>query len=280
MRAPGVLRLAGQVLGHPANEGRRVRQLGRAVYFQVRGRLLGRPTLVRLGERSRILASVDSAAGVHAAYANPPDVLEWRVWRRFLRPGDLFVDVGANIGTYSVLAAEMGAEVVAVEPDADNARRVHANLARNGHAADVREVVLTDTVRTVHFSTGQDSENHIADGGGVDVVASQGRPFDGIAGGRQVRGVKIDVEGAEHQVLLGARDSLAAGRIDLLQLEWNECSRLHFGQGREPVAALLAEHGYRLYRPDAHGHLQPTGGDEGADVFAARPAVAAELTEG
>jgi FkbM family methyltransferase len=270
--------MAGHVLRHPANEGRRVRQLGRAAYFQVRGRLLGKPTLVRLGERSRMLVTVDSAAGMKAAYANPPDIVEWRVWRRFLRPGDLFIDVGANIGTYSVLASELGCEVIAVEPNADNADRVRANLALNGHAGDVREVVLTDTVKTVHFSTDRDSENHITADGGENVATLQGQPLDDIAGGRYVRGTKIDVEGAERQVLLGAAESLAAGRIDLLQIEWNYCSRLYYGEGREPVAALLAAHGYGLYRPDADGWLLPTDAGEGSDVFAARPEVAAQLT--
>jgi FkbM family methyltransferase len=280
MRPPGIVRLAGQVLSHPANEGRQVRQLGRAVYFQFRGRLLRKPTLVRLGERSRMLVSVDSAAGVKAAYANPPDVVEWRVWRRFLRPGDLFIDVGANIGTYSVLAAELGAEVIAVEPNADNAERVRANLALNGYAGELREVVLTDTVKTVHFRNDQDSENHITADGGDNTTTLQGQPFDDITGGRHVRGAKIDVEGAEHQVLLGARESLAAGRIDLLQLEWNDCSRRYYQEGREPVAALLAAHGYQLYRPDADGWLRPTDATEGSDLFAARPAVAAQLMKG
>lgn len=280
MRPPGILRLAGQVLSHPANEGRRVRQLGRAVYFQVRGRVLGKPTLVQLGEHSRMLVSVDSAAGVHAAYANPPDVVEWRVWRRFLRPEDLFIDVGANIGTYSVLAAELGAEVIAVEPNGDNAARVRANLALNGYEADLREVVLTDTAKTVHFSTDQDSENHITEDGGENVTTMPGQPFDDLTGGRYVRGTKIDVEGAEHQVLLGARESLAAGRIGLLQLEWNDCSRRYYGEGREPAAALLADHGYQLYRPDSAGWLRPTDGAEGRDLFAARPTVAAQLMEG
>jgi FkbM family methyltransferase len=224
-----------------------------------------------------MLVSVSSAAGVHVAYANPPDVAEWRVWRRFLRPGDLFIDVGANIGTYSVLAAEVGAEVVAVEPNADNAERVRANLALNGYAGELREVVLTDSVKTVHFSTDRDSENHITADGGENVTTMQGQRFDDIAAGRTVRGSKIDVEGAEHQVLLGAQESLAAGRVQLLQLEWNDCSQRYYGESREALAALLAVHGYHLYRPDAGGRLVPTDGGEGRDVFAARPAVAAQL---
>lgn len=245
-------------------------QLAQAVRFQARGRLLGKPTIIPLGERSKMLATVDSAAAVLAAYANPPDFIEWQVWRRFLRPGDTFVDVGANIGTYSVLAAEVGADVIAVEPNPDNAERIRVNLGLNDYKAEIWPVVLTDSARTVHFSTDQDSENHITEAG-ENTAALRGEPFDALVGDRQVRGMKIDVEGAEHQVLLGARRALAEGRVDLLQLEWNDCSRRYYGESRGPAAGLLAEYGYELYRPDRAGRLRPSDGEEGRDLFAARP---------
>ena len=42
------------------------------------------------------------------------------VWQQALRPGDLFVDVGANIGSYAIWAADLGADVIALEP-----QRIH-----------------------------------------------------------------------------------------------------------------------------------------------------------
>ena len=50
-----------------------------------------------------------------------------------LRPGDLFIDVGANIGSYNVLAAgACGADVVAIEPEPEAARAHGANIDING----------------------------------------------------------------------------------------------------------------------------------------------------
>ncbi len=58
-----------------------------------------------------------------------------------LRPGALFVDAGANAGYFSLLAAHLGADVVAIEAAPQTARRLRANLARNPHlAARIRVV--------------------------------------------------------------------------------------------------------------------------------------------
>jgi FkbM family methyltransferase len=277
MTAPGVARLATKVWTHPANERRRLAQLVQAVRFQLRGRILRKPTLVPLGEQSTLLATLDSSAAILVAYANPPDYDEWQVWRRFLRSGDLFVDVGANIGTYSILAAERGARVIAVEPNVENVRRLRANLDLNGYEAEVWEIALTDSPSMLHFTTHLDCENHIAAPGTPNTVAVRGETFDVMIENRHVRGMKIDVEGAELQVLRGAGKALAAGRIELLQLEWNDYARRNYGESRHRAAELLAEHGYRLYRPNGYGGLASSDAAEGSDVFAARPEVAKAL---
>ena len=57
-----------------------------------------------------------------------------------LRPGDVFVDVGANIGYFSVLAASVVGDdgaVFAFEPDPDNFRLLRRNVALNGQQASI-----------------------------------------------------------------------------------------------------------------------------------------------
>ena len=276
-RGAGLFRMVGHVWRHPSNEGRRLRQLGQAVRFQVRARALGRPTVVALGDRSVVEARLRSAASVQVAFANPPDLGPWLVWQRHLRAGALFVDVGANVGTYSVLAGELGARVVAFEPDASNADFLRSNLRLNGLEAQIHVAALADREGSMAFTSGLDSMNRLLPGGGsarsVPVMTIDTCfPLDEIAG------VKVDVEGAEGLVLRGAQQALAAGRIGLLQLEWNLMSRVEFGEGRDVVATLLRGHGYSLYRPDADGCLVPDAGDERADdVFAARPETVAAV---
>jgi hypothetical protein len=88
-----------------------------------------------------------------------------------------------------------------------------------------------------------------------------------------VVGMKIDVEGFEIDVLQGCAHALSERRIGLIQLEWNAMSQRVLGTDRRPVADLLAQHGYQLFRPDSQACLVPiTDHGFGADVFA-RPAV-------
>jgi|1186.fasta_scaffold37332_2 FkbM family methyltransferase len=264
----GLRRMTDKVWNHPANRGRRLRQLLSATLFQLRARVTRSPVRIKIGERSQLWASLDNGPSILAAYAPQPDYAEWNVWRRHLAPGDTFVDVGANVGIYSVLAHEVGAQVIAVEPHPQNVARLERNLALNGAHAEVWEVALTAEPAVIRFSGDLDARNHIVDDGGIEV---RGDTFDHLIGDRTVAGMKIDVEGAERQVVSGAAKALTEGRIGLLQLEWNETAQANFGESREQVSVLLQEHGYRLYRPRLDGSLAETDASEGSDVFAGRP---------
>jgi FkbM family methyltransferase len=250
---------------HPANEGRRGRQLLRAVGYQARGRLLRWPTVIPIGSHSRLIAYPHSTPASKAVYANPPDWPEMIVWKYLLGSGNLFVDVGANVGTYSLWAADLGAEVIAVEPNRVAAERFRANFALNRYPVVLYEGVLAEQHGEITFDGGKDAAGHISPQGELVTALT----LDEILGDRVADGVKIDVEGAERRVLEGARRALSDQRIRCLQLEWNHQSEVFFGESREPVADLLLSFGYRLLRPDWTGRLtHRVFPGYGEDVFA------------
>lgn len=263
METWGVLRF---IWMHPANRHRRVRQIWHAASFQAKGRLLRRPTITRIGSRSLLLVDLHRTAGSRAVYANPPDWPEMFVWQMRLRPDDLFVDVGANVGIYSVLAADIGASVIAVEPNQAAASVLQQNLAMNRANAEVYIAALSDRAGTVFFDSESDATGHISSHG-VPVAC---QTLDELLGDRVAAGVKIDVEGAERLVLEGATRALQEQRLRCVQLEWNEQSLHLFGESRLPVQRLLQGNGYSLYRPDAFGVLRLLRGEVplGSDVFA------------
>lgn len=266
------LQVVRYVWSHPANRGHRISALVRAVIFQVRGRL-GKRTRTRVGRGGRMWADLHHAAASKVVYSNPPDWNEMQAWGRILRAGDLFVDVGANVGTYALWAADCGAVVIAVEPDPGAAALLRENVALNAFPITVVEAALGAVSGTILLTKGNDTMNHVlvaaAGTGGREV---QAQTLDEILGGRAVTGVKIDVEGAERMVLEGARASLAAGRISVLQLEWNSVSESVLGEDRAPVAAIFAQYGYTLHCPDQQGRLQPVDGHGyGPDLFALAP---------
>jgi FkbM family methyltransferase len=254
------------VWGHPANSGRRLRAVLRAARYQAQARLLRRRTVARLGERSRLWVDPHRTAASMVLYANPPDLPEMLAWRRALRDGGLFVDVGANIGTYTIWAAELGAEVIALEPAADTFRLLRENIALNGYQVTAVQAAAGNHCGTARFTSGLDAGNSLAPDG---PVVTELVTIDSLIGDRRVTGMKVDVEGFEIDVLHGAARALADRRIGLLQIEWNEMSTLAVGADRRPVAELLAGYGYLLYRPDMTGCLVPVAEPGfGADVFA------------
>jgi FkbM family methyltransferase len=259
----GVIRY---VWDHPANSGHQFRALLRAVRYQVQARLLGRRAIARLGDRSRLWVDLHRTAASMVIYANPPDLPEMLAWHRALRGGGLFVDVGANVGTYTLWAAELGAEVIALEPAADTFALLQENIALNGYPVTSVQAAAGDHCGTARFTAGLDAGNSLAADGPVitDLIT-----VDSLIGDRRVTGMKVDVEGFEIDVLHGCARALADRRIGLIQLEWNAASSKAVGTDRKPVAELLNGYGYQLYRPDRAGRLVPVADPGfGADVFA------------
>jgi FkbM family methyltransferase len=258
---------------HPANRGRRLRQLARSAAFEIDGRFLRRKRrLIHVG-RSRMWADHAFDSSVFSFHGWPVRWNDMQVWRRHLHQGDLFVDVGANIGAYTLWAAEGEAEVIALEPNGPACGRLreHVELNEYGNRVTVICAAAGAASGTARMTDSLGAANHlILNDGGGDVRVEA---IDDIVGTRRVAGMKVDVEGAERLVLQGAERALKERRIALLQLEWNALSWDLLGEDRTPVANLLREYGYGLFYPDESGSLHPVSepaSHPGArDVFAA-----------
>ena len=251
---------------HPANQGQRARAVFRAVVYQFRARFLHQRTQTRLGDRSRLWVDLHRGAAIRAVYGNPPDYEEMLVWRASLGPGDLFLDVGANIGGYSVWAGELGAEVISFEPAEDTYSILVDNVALNGYPIRALQAAAGERCGIAKFTTGLDGLNRLDPEGATETKVVT---IDSLIGTRVVAGMKVDVEGFEIEVLRGCVEALQHHRIKLIQLEWNDESLRSLGMDRRPIAELLSKYGYGLYRPDVGGSLAPiTDLGFGRDVFA------------
>ena len=199
-------------------------------------------------------------------------------WRRYLAAGDIFVDVGANVGAYSLWAADRGAEVLAIEPDPTTARRLRENVALSDLQVDVYECALASSTGTMRLTADLDCKNHLVFGSEGLLVPV--RTLDEILGARHAAGVKIDVEGAERLVLEGATRALRESRLGIIQLEWNSLSEETLGEGREPLEAILRSHGYEFFVATLEGSLRhaDVSGFE-ADVFAVAPKAVEHLKQ-
>lgn len=167
--------------------------------------------------------------------------------RRLLKPGGWFVDCGANIGYFTLLAAGCvgsGGRVDAFEPDPDNVVRLRGHVAGNGFESVVRvhPVALMDRPGPVdlYFPTSARSNHgmvsvHAGFAGGEKKARVDAARLDDVLPGVPDL-VKVDVEGAEWTVLDGMSRLLNSPSPPALIIEYNETSARV--AGHEPTDLL------------------------------------------
>jgi FkbM family methyltransferase len=189
-----------------------------------------------------------------------------RFTMRHLRPGDTFVDVGANVGYYTMVAASVvgpTGRVYAFEPHP----RVAALLALSIKSARLDDRITLSRV-ALSSSRGDatlylpSDESNTLEASLVPSEIGQGQairvptlPLDDYAAEhsiKHIRLIKIDVEGAELEVLMGATSVLSQLRADAILCEFVPSRRR---QAQEEVLSLLTAHGYRSFFPQTDGSL-------------------------
>jgi len=216
-----------------------------------------------------------------------PQLVVYRQWEAQLSallpklcpPGSVFVDVGANFGYFTcLLAARLGrtpgSRVIAIEPNPDLLRLLHANVGINWSGAPVRiePVAVAETPGEMVLSIANDR----AANGTLAPVEAEGQSLrthrvtvtrldELLRDEPRIDLIKIDVEGFEPAVLRGAVDTLA--RPDLrLVVEWSVPQLRDAGFDPMETPQLLEAAGYRLFEAEA-----------GPDPAAGTPLTAADF---
>jgi FkbM family methyltransferase len=195
---------------------------------------------------------------------------------RHLRPGDIFIDIGAHIGWFTTLAADrVGAtgRVVACEPYPANAASLRENLTRNC----CRNVELIDTAlgsRTGTVTLGRGG----GDSGAVTAVDwdrdrrvdVRMATLDDIAAGLgTIALMKVDVEGWEAQILQGAAKTLLRTKCVLIEI--NPPALAKAGTSPDELIALLQEAGFVNFVPIAETGWRRLHRNTVHNVLAIRP---------
>ena len=111
-------------------------------------------------EGSKLIVRNGMAGATGNIYCGLHEFADMAFLLHFLRTGDLFVDVGANIGSYTVLAtAVCGAQTIAAEPDPGTSHSLKRNVQANGIEQRVTlvEAALGSARGTARFSIGNDT---------------------------------------------------------------------------------------------------------------------------
>jgi FkbM family methyltransferase len=174
------------------------------------------------------------------------EALETEVVRRLVRPGEVFVDCGANLGWYSVLAATLGAEVVAFEPEPGNLALLHTNIHVNGLGSNVEvhpvAVGRSSGQVTLQLSDDNQGDHRIVaqpDGTTLDVPMVR---IDDVVADRVPAVVKLDTQGSEVSIIRGGPRTFAPDRMGSTSviLEFWPYGLTTCGASAEELLGLLA----------------------------------------
>jgi FkbM family methyltransferase len=215
------------LLAHPLNRRRPAAALVRFLRWQIGSRLVPGPVAVPLIDSVRILAAPGMPGATGAAYLGLHEFADMALVLHFLRAGDLFVDVGANVGSYTLLAASTGAHCIALEPLPDTYRKLTMNLRLNEFLDRVEplNVGVGAAPGALQFTSDLDTDNHVATAGYVGKVATVPvTTLDATLGARDAAMVKVDVEGYEFEVMRGCERILSERPPTVFIVEVNDAS--------------------------------------------------------
>lgn len=150
------------------------------------------------------------------AYTSIPDRSEILLLRELIKNSSsesVFLDIGANIGSYSVSLMDICQNIVAFEPHPYTASRCKMNFLLNSCSEkSVLQLALSNEVGTIHFSDygGSSTINHIEKNGAIEVEVSTLDRFviDFNYSKERSYILKVDVEGFEKEVFEGGKDFL------------------------------------------------------------------------
>lgn len=269
MKFLAVFRALHRILNHPLGRRDRMGTLARILRWQLGSRLVKAPVAVSWIDGTRLLVSTGMHGATGNFYVGLMEFEDMAFVMHLLGNKDLFFDVGANVGVYSVLAASRGSDVVAIEPIPSTYESLLDNIYINRfhELIEPRNIGVGGQAGALRFSTSMGPTDHVMEDApedreeGVDVAVDT---LDNIAGGcNEPTMIKVDVEGFEAEVLRGADGVLEKEALQAVLIELNGLgARYSFKDG--DVHARLLKSGFKpvLYEPftreltalDYHNH--------------------------
>lgn len=239
------------IIGHPLNQDRKLGSLVRFMKWQIASRLAPGAIVFDWINGSKFLVRTGETGLTGNIYTGLHEFADMGYLLHFLREEDLFIDVGANVGSYSILACSaVGARGIAFEPVPSTFNRLIENMRLN-HLEE-RVTCLNKGVGVqpgnITFTSDTDTTNHaLADGEHCEnVVDVEVTSLDTVLHSESPALVKIDVEGYESPVLEGAQEILRKQSIYSVIMELNGSGN-RYGYDEAKILDMMSDHNFKTY---------------------------------
>ena len=235
------------IFGHPASGKNKWAAFKRFAGWQIQSRTFQRAVVYPFVEQSKLIVQGGMTGATGNIYTGLHEFEDMMFLLHLLRPQDLFVDVGANIGSYTVLAsAVVGAHTISFEPVPATFLHLKHNVAINDveSLVELHNAGVGKEEGVLHFTSGLDTMNHVASDPSsegnirVDIVT-----LDKILANKNPVLIKMDTEGFEMSVLEGALSTIGQPSLMALIIEINgSCQR--YGVNENDIHTYITAKGF------------------------------------
>ena len=214
------------------------------------------PVAVNFVNKTRLLVAPGMTGATGNVYTGLHEFHDMAFALHLLRRDDIFVDVGANVGVYTVLASSVEAKSISIEPIKAAFDQLMLNVHLNDicDRVDARRIGVGSKTGTLKFTNALDTTNHVVDGEEetkTSVCKVDVETLDSVVAAADPVLVKIDVEGFETEVIAGAKDVLSKASLLAVIVELNGSGR-RYNHDEDEVYKRMIEYGFAAYNYDPY----------------------------
>ncbi len=242
-----------EITNHPLNRNKKLKAISRFVKWQLAIRLNPYPVIFPFTNRSKLIVQPGTTGATGNLYCGLMEFDDMSFVLHFLREGDQFVDIGANIGSYTILAsAHLGAKTMAFEPLPSTFEYLKNNISVNQIQDKVEafNLALGSQKGELDFTSTAGAANHVARAGDKNVVKVKVETLDDIMSGKTPPLlIKIDVEGFETEVIAGAMETINNPSVKAIIIELRGHGA-KYGYDEQKLNDKLMAASYKPYQYD------------------------------
>lgn len=210
------------LMTHPLTKNEPLAAMMRVAHWQVQSRLKT-DIVFEWIEGQKLVCNRGMSGATGNIYVGLHELDNMAFLLHFLRGGDLFIDVGANVGCYCILASGVRrARSIAFEPSLPMVDRIDKNIEINGlqNLTTVHRVAVGDRGGSIKFTNDLAATvNHVTDDQYKNATSVPIQTLDSFLGDQSPIMAKIDVEGYEDYVIRGAEATLSKPSLKAVQIE-------------------------------------------------------------
>ena len=242
------------IANHPLNREHKLASILRFAKWQVGSRLVPGAVIYEWINGAKFIVKAGESGLTGNLYTGLYEFVDMAFFLHFLRPEDIFIDIGANAGSYTILGgAVIGATGYSFEPAPAIYKRLVENIQINRIAEKVESInkAVGDHEGEITFTSGLATTNHVAleNDNVKNTTKVQMTTLDHEMEDISPTLLKIDVEGYETPVLEGAQETLKKESLQAIIVEINGNDD-RYGFDEKKTMQLMLDNGFKSYSYD------------------------------